>query len=74
MFLASLMFVMFALVSNQTQTIIESSAVIATSIAALVAALKASNKKKTTPARKTKPKAALPGRLRSDDSLNSNSM
>lgn len=57
MFLASLIFGVLALVSNQTQSIIESSAVIATSITALVLALRGSTKKRPTRPTKTKRKS-----------------
>lgn len=74
MFLASLMFVAFALVSNNAQTIIESSAVIATSITALVMALRAGNKQQASRSPKRKPKTAPPARVRSGESLNGDTM
>jgi hypothetical protein len=59
MFLASIMFGLILAAQSQAQTIIESSAVIATSITALVMALRASNKKKATAKPKPKPRATV---------------
>lgn len=74
MFLASLMLLAFAFATDNTQTIIESSAVIAASVAGLIAALRANNKRKSTRAAKPKPKTATPPRTRLEEAFESDSM
>lgn len=69
MFDVSLAFLADATQPDNVQTIIESSAVIATSITALIMALRAKNKKKATPKAKPAPRRGTVAATLSQDAI-----